>query len=253
MKCSSCGAQWSPPPNSIIPKDRCPFCGASLAPAGPAKTLADALQKIVAALGQDILHRNKELLAAFSDFAPELKKERLLLEYLLRNDTHLRLMEAVDAPPAQQRTLYSRAVHTLNQEQYIVREAAEQVCSGFLEALGVTIKPEAAPRKPADPTRTNLYASLASVLKGAAAAQKQTTGAGKIPSAANTSYDPKSPINCYEDYKKALTTFFVQNGRRKPTNAQILGFIWTYKLDTRFGITPEDVKQDLHAIAPSIC
>lgn len=141
MKCPKCSAEWHLPENMPVQPKACPFCGESLqtAPTDSLVTIDTVLAEIVQRFGIDILRNGAKTAAIFSDLAPQLRKEKLLLTYLIQFNGNLELLEVKHLTQTEQRATYRKVVQHLTDEQFVAQSAAENICQCFLKAIGVLI------------------------------------------------------------------------------------------------------------------
>ena len=144
MKCNHCGSQWSVTAEVMAKMTNCPFCGELLQTEEKQNltTLEGTLRFIISRYGVDSLRNGSRTLAMLGDLSPNLRKERILLGYLIQYDNHIRLLELRQEKPEQQVVVYRKVVQTLQDEQMIAQAAAEEVCLQFLQALDVTLAVE---------------------------------------------------------------------------------------------------------------
>lgn len=142
MKCPNCFAEWYLPEQSPNHLRTCPFCGNSIQRDSKKvlSTIEDVLGEMIEKFGVDILRDGTKTVAVFSDLAPQLRKQRLLLTYLTQFDGNQKLLEAREMDLAQQKVQYLKVVQYLTDEQYVDQTAAENICLSFLKAIGVTLE-----------------------------------------------------------------------------------------------------------------
>lgn len=242
MRCPKCSAEWHLPANMPTQIKSCPFCGESLLvePVEGLKTIDAVLLEIVRRFGMDILRHSSKTIAIFSDLAPQMRREKLLLTYLMQCNGNIRLLEVKNLTQSEQRATYLKVVQHLTNEQFVAQAAAENVCLCFLKAIGVCIPSEQvfSPRHIAEPSSN----------------RKQ------MPSISNTRLPPKrivvpSTINQvtsmsnFEDYMKALEQRYIDNGKHMLTTMQIKDFLSSNGLDKTLGIQISDVETDLKTIS----
>ena len=247
MKCPNCSAEWYLPEQIHTNLSMCPFCGTSLQ-CGSSKafsTMDDVLCEIIRRFGTDILRDGRKIVAVFSDLAPQLRKERLLLNYLVQFDGNLKLLEVKNLEKSMQRSSYLKVVQYLTEEQFVAQTAAESVCLSFLKAIGVTIESSVSERVTTD---------TSPVIKKPFSKSNKETGTMPAKQPMNRPSVPISPrrdqpkIGDYQQYMKVLEDYFLQNGKVRLSYQQIQAFVSVNKLDKDWKITCADVEKDLSKV-----
>lgn len=85
MKCSNCGSEWNANVKLLQIKN-CPFCGASLvnsAKWGEEIGAGEVIRLIIEQFGENILLEKNKFIAVFTDYAPNMKKEKKIFSIAL--------------------------------------------------------------------------------------------------------------------------------------------------------------------------
>lgn len=221
VKCSRCGHVRDVPGWSAS-QATCPGCGKHLETEirSAAMTLEFVLAEIVQRFGADILRDGPRTIAMFSDLAPQLRKEKILLSYLIQGNGNIQLLEAHRLDAAGQRASYMKVVQYLTEEQFVAQSAAENVCLSFLNALG---------------TRLDVTTSETPVTFS--------------PPGGNTQAPEKTTIRTYSDFMRILEKRFSENGNKMLSHEQMQSFLNEHDLVSRFGLQEDEVQAALNAIA----
>ena len=141
MKCQHCQAEWTVSQERSRSLTSCPFCGAALVspPRAGFATMEEALREIASRFGLAALRDDRKLMALFSDLSPQLKRERLLLSYLVQGRGHIQLLDAWGKDEEEQRRCCLEVCRFLTEEQFVSKQAAETVCMEFARAIGFSI------------------------------------------------------------------------------------------------------------------
>lgn len=137
MKCSICGAEWTPPKGNNSFNSVCPFCGANLTEKVP-DSLDDVLSVIVLNHGLDALKNERIALGLFADYAPKLRREHSLLKQFYNCEGSVVLFQALSSNAAESELLKNKVVARMR-ENWIADDAALLVCNSFLRAIGLRI------------------------------------------------------------------------------------------------------------------
>lgn len=245
MKCPKCSAEWHLPSNVPTQLKTCPFCGARLQiePVDGLVTIDAVLVEIVQRFGIDILRNGSKTVAIFSDLAPQLRKERVLLTYLTQFDGNLKLLEVKHLTQAKQHAAYLKVVQHLTDEQFVAQSAAENVCQCFLKAIGVTVAPEHVP------SSSYISAPISTQKQIPSTSTKRQLPKNTTPPTIKTvSQKPPAKVKSFDQYMRLLEDFFIQNGKTKLSYQQIKSFISSHNLDVDWKITYADVEKDLEKL-----
>lgn len=111
--------------------------------------MIQTLKSIIGVYGLDILKDGNKLLAYYSDLAPMQKRERQMLEYLVKCDGHITLMNALYDTTDEQTRKMKQLVDRMVAQVLVSEDIAETVCQNFWEAIGgmpiVLKKPKSTP------------------------------------------------------------------------------------------------------------
>jgi len=254
MKCTTCNAEWTVPHNISRSLTNCPFCGATLRPTAPRSlsTIEDVLQEILQRFGVDALKNGQKLIALFSDLSPQLKRERLLLTYLIQADGNVKLLEARGKAKAEQQACFQQVCKYLVDEQFVAEDAARRICTSYSVAIGLNIVNE----RPA--TITNTGSTGGTTVSTTNSLRPPVPPKPPISTPRNTQRKPLPPqpvaqstpvkrIDTFAKYQKALEDYYILQGKKPLSYFQIQQFISTNALGS-WGITVSDVQKDLKDI-----
>lgn len=245
MKCPNCSAEWLLPASVPTELKTCPFCGCTL-PIESVESLTtiDAvLAEIVRRFGVDILRNGSKTVAIFSDLAPHMRKERLLLSYLTQFDGNNKLLEVKHLAQTEQRTTYLKVVQHLTDEQFVAQTAAENVCLSFLKAIGVKIASEYT-----EPSKHTTAPAISEEQPSYDSRKDPPPKRSTPPVTKLVSHKPPVKVKSFEQYMKMLEDYYRQNGKAKLTYLQIRSFISANNLDIDWKITDADVEKDLEKL-----
>lgn len=254
MKCTTCNAEWTVPQNISRSLTNCPFCGATLRPTAPRSlsTIEDVLQEILQRFGVDSLKNGQKLIALFSDLSPQLKRERLLLTYLIQADGNIKLLEARGKAKAEQQACFQQVCKYLVDEQFVAEDAARRICTSYSVAIGLNIVNE----RPA--TITNTGSTGGTTVSTTNSLRPPVPPKPPISTPRNPQRKPLPPqpvaqstpvnrIDTFAKYQKALEDYYILQGKKPLSYFQIQQFISTNALGS-WGITVSDVQKDLKDI-----
>lgn len=98
--------------------------------------MIETLKLIADQYGTNILKDGSKLLAYYSDIAPQQKAERQMLEYLLKCDGNIKLMDTSHESHCEQQACADMIVKQMTSQLFISEDAAYTVCDNFLQAIG---------------------------------------------------------------------------------------------------------------------
>lgn len=98
--------------------------------------MIQTLRSIIGVYGLDILKDGNKLLAYYSDLAPMQKREHLMLEYLVKCDGHITLVNALFDTTDEQTRKMKQLVGQMVTQLLISEDTAETICQNFWEAIG---------------------------------------------------------------------------------------------------------------------
>ena len=138
MKCNTCNAQWDAPTNGGTTENSCPFCGAILEESAQNKpsSLLGVLSAMYNQYGVELLSDSHRLLAYFVDLAPQLKKEKQLLQHFLSCEGNTKLINALKLPEPDQRKTVNQLLLHMTEVMFISEKVASLVIDSFWQAVG---------------------------------------------------------------------------------------------------------------------
>lgn len=254
MKCMTCNAEWTVPQNISRSLTNCPFCGATLRPTAlrSLSTIEDVLQEILQRFGVDTLKNGQKLIALFSDLSPQLKRERLLLTYLIQADGNIKLLEARGKANAEQQACFQQVCKYLVDEQFVAEDAARRICTSYSVAIGLNIVNE----RPATITSTGSTGGTTATTTNSLRppvppkppiSTPRNLQRKPLPPQPVAQSTPANRIDTFAKYQKALEDYYILQGKKPLTYFQIQQFISTNALGS-WGITVSDVQKDLKDI-----
>lgn len=137
MECKSCGAAWTPPPTLKKRLDICPFCGAEIEAEKPELDNMNAVLAYIAkSFGDEVLKSGPKLLSIFSDLAPQLKREKIMLRHFVECDGNIMLINAAKKDDGEAKARIESVIERMEDELMITHDAARNVCACFWAAVG---------------------------------------------------------------------------------------------------------------------
>lgn len=146
MKCKYCGNEWkigeTPKGNRTYITGACPACGKMLVPESiRLPDFQKLLCKIRAEFGEEALFDRTKILNCCEDLAPQLSRERRLLEHFFDAGVCEGFLAVQNLSSLQQQDFLQKAVKTITEETYLDEMAAEAVCETFLLAVAGKFSP----------------------------------------------------------------------------------------------------------------
>lgn len=150
MKCINCSAEWTVTATVSASITTCPFCGTSLHPQPTSEltSLQSVLKAIIAHSGVDALRNGQRTLAIFADLAPKLRKEKIMLSYLVQCEGHIALLDAMRNSLAEQIAIRGRVAQQMIDIFLISEDIAYGACDCYWEAIGGKTLQESTTRFP---------------------------------------------------------------------------------------------------------
>ena len=151
MKCGYCNSEWSVNPGLSLSVTKCPFCGKPLQSEKKAETVEEVLTEIKLHFGTGVFADGKKLAAYFSDLAPQLSRQRRMLDYFVECNGPQKIMAVQSLTDHEQKTCIMRIVREMKEEMFIEETASRMICESFLFAVtGKRISEHAAENNHAD-------------------------------------------------------------------------------------------------------
>lgn len=154
MLCENCGTAWSISIQGNSIQKYCPVCGKPIMQGNNVQlaSLEETLLVIARDYGLCYLQDSSQALAYFSDLAPHLRKERIMLQHLIQCNGNRILIAALQESPAEQQLRLKQVASKLMNDLFVSESAANLICSGFWNAITVATAPKAK-----EPTPEELY------------------------------------------------------------------------------------------------
>lgn len=118
--------------------------------------MVETLRFIAKQYGSDIFKDGAKLIAYYSDLAPHQKIERLKLEYLVKCNGHIMLLNALNDSANEQDRVFKHLVSSMQSQLLLSAETALNICSLFWEGIGGTSS---------EPTQRIDYSGLITVVR----------------------------------------------------------------------------------------
>ncbi len=144
MRCKNCGTEWSISIHGSSIQRFCPACGKPVFEntTQQVATLEEALFVIKRDYGIDQLRNNTRIMAYFSDLAPHLRKEKIMLQHLIQCNGNTLLIGALKKTPPDQQLCRRQLVSRLVEELFLSETAAKMICNSFWNAIASDKAPE---------------------------------------------------------------------------------------------------------------
>jgi len=98
--------------------------------------MVKTLKLIADQYGASILKDGSKLLAYYADISPRQKADRQMLEYLIKCDGNLKLIDVLHESNQEQQICVDRLVKQMASQLFVSEDAAYTVCNNFLQAIG---------------------------------------------------------------------------------------------------------------------
>lgn len=246
MKCFNCNAEWTLPQNPSKILINCPFCGEALDSPKPKQlnTVEDVLMEIRIRFGIDTLGNGQKMIALFSDLAPNMRRERLLLSYLIKGGGNSKLLSVRSETITEQQACFHLVCKNMVEEQFIAEEAARKICMSFSSVIGLMIHAGEPEKMVNKSTQVSSSVTTSVPSKTTGPTRNPATKPGATPGQTIVS----KTINTFAQYQKALEEYYLNLGKAPLSESQIHYFITSRSLDRTRGITVSDVQKDLKVI-----
>lgn len=196
MKCKHCNSEWNTSAELGSKLSTCPFCGKELIPekktAANATSMHEVLTLVVQEHGLEAMEKGKRMIAFYTDMAPEpLRKEKTLLEYLVRCKGNELLLEVKDKPLPDRQVRYEQVVDKLRSESYTSEAAARKVCNAFCIAVyGESVEK----KKEEVPNPKKVTADLVATLKAINTEEAKKTAVPQSPPVDKAALDIRTTL-----------------------------------------------------------
>lgn len=100
------------------------------------------IKSIIDKFGMGILKDGQKLIAVFSDYAPQQKKEQTLITYFVRSKGNTKILDVQQKTQKEQEICFMQIVHEMAETQFVDENAAKQICKDFFAAIGVNLSTE---------------------------------------------------------------------------------------------------------------
>jgi len=154
MRCENCGTEWSIAIQGNSIQKYCPVCGKPVIQVKTTQltSLEETLLVIARDYGLGNLQDGVRAMAYFSDLAPHLRKEKVMLQHLIQCNGNSILIAALQKPPHEQQLCLNQLVSKLMDDLFVSEAAANLICSSFWNAITIASAP-----KVKEPTPEELY------------------------------------------------------------------------------------------------
>lgn len=142
MRCENCGTEWSISIHGNSIQKYCPVCGKPVfqAARNQLASLEETLLVIVRDYGIGHLQDGAKAMAFFSDLAPHLRKEKVMLQHLIQCNGNTFLISALQKTPAEQQLCLSQLISKMVDDLFVSETAARMICSSFWNAISTVEK-----------------------------------------------------------------------------------------------------------------
>ena len=144
MRCGNCGTEWSIAIQGDSIQKYCPVCGEPVVQVNTPQlaSLEETLLVIARDYGLCQLQDGVRAMAYFSDLAPHLRKEKVMLQHLIQcNGNHI-LIAALQKSPAEQQLCMKQLVSKLMDDLFVSEPVANFICSSFWNAITIANAPK---------------------------------------------------------------------------------------------------------------
>jgi len=147
MRCNNCGTEWSISIHGSSIQKFCPVCGKPVIEATTHQlaTLEETLFVIRRDYGMGHLQDSTRIMAYFSDLAPHLRKEKIMLQHLIQCDGNTLLIAALQKTPSEQQLCLRQLASRLVDDLFLSESAAQMICSSFWNAITTSTEPKKEP------------------------------------------------------------------------------------------------------------
>jgi len=144
MRCKNCGAEWSVAIQGNSIQKYCPVCGKPVIQVVTPQlsSLEETLLVIARDYGLGHLQDGVQAMAYFSDLAPHLRKERVMLQHLIQCNGNSILIAALQKSPAEQQLCLNQLISKLMDDLLVSESAANLICSSFWNAITIASAPK---------------------------------------------------------------------------------------------------------------
>ena len=145
MRCDNCGTEWSIAIQGNSIQKYCPVCGKPVIQVNTPQlsSLEETLFLIARDYGLAQLQDGVRAMAYFSDLAPHLRKEKVMLQHLIQCNGNTLLIAALQKSPAEQQVCINQLVSRLMDDLFVSESAANRICSSFWNAITIASTPKA--------------------------------------------------------------------------------------------------------------
>lgn len=137
MKCNKCGAEWTIPASFTSKIEICPFCGNPMQPKKVVfSSLDDVLQYILQNFGLEAMGDGIKLQSIFSDLAPQLKREKVMLRYFVECNGNEVFLNAVHKDQTDAQVMLKTVIDQMENDLLVSHDAVQHVCRSFWSVIG---------------------------------------------------------------------------------------------------------------------